>query len=568
MPCLVVDDGSEPATASLLRARAQEESWLTLFRQEPNQGKGVAVLRGIAEARRLGFSHALQLDADGQHTLEDIPAMLSMAEATPAALVSAAPVFDDSIPRARLYGRYITHFWVWVETLSFSITDSMCGFRVYPVVATDNLATTHRIGNRMDFDTDVLVRLYWRGTPIQFLSSKVHYPKDGISHFAPLADNLRITWMHTRLVCGMLLRLPRLLWRKLGRSESQPSEASHWSQMRESGAYTGMLLAVTCYKLLGRRVLRLLLYPIIGYFFLRNRHAREASRNFLTRVYQFQLVDPPAESGEVPTRHFSQPPGWSDSFHHLMQFGRSIVDRIGSWSGEMSRNEAVFSGQQQLLDCIEAGRGGVLLSSHLGNAELFRGFAERAGDVKMNVLVFNNNAPHINRLMKRLNPRADLELIHISTVDPGTAMLLNEKVSNGEFIVIAADRTSASAPDKSLYAPFLGHPAAFPQGAFILAGLLDCPVFLLFCLNQGKYHFYLEHFADSLPIPRRRRKELLQHYIARYAQRLQHYALMAPDQWFNFFDFWAQGEVGQVADCDSESQEDDPSGSGTRRLRS
>ena len=214
LPCLIVDDGSDEATVQTLQSLVDGQSWLTLYRQYPNQGKGVAVLKGIATARQLGYSHAVQVDADGQHALEEIPTLLAMAEATPSALISGAPVYDDSVPSARFYGRYITHFWVWVETLSLSIVDSMCGFRVYPVIATDDLARVQSIGRRMNFDTDIMVRLYWRGVPIRFLKTRVVYPPQGISHFAPWADNARITHMHVRLVCGMLLRLPILLWRK------------------------------------------------------------------------------------------------------------------------------------------------------------------------------------------------------------------------------------------------------------------------------------------------------------------------------------------------------------------
>ena len=214
MPCLIVDDGSDAPTQSALEAAVQDYPWLSLTRLSPNQGKGVAALHGIRWARELGYTHAVQVDADGQHALEDIPALLELAREAPEALISAAPVFDESVPKARLYGRYITHFWVWIETLSFALVDSMCGFRVYPVVASDDLARSEPIGRRMDFDTDIMVRLYWRNVPVRFMRSRVSYPPDGISNFAPIADNLRITWMHTRLVFGMLRRLPVLLARK------------------------------------------------------------------------------------------------------------------------------------------------------------------------------------------------------------------------------------------------------------------------------------------------------------------------------------------------------------------
>jgi glycosyltransferase involved in cell wall biosynthesis len=281
IPCLIVDDGSDAATVAVLDTALEEYPWLSLQRLEPNQGKGVAALYGIRWARQLGYTHAVQVDADGQHAVEDIPALLGLARAEPDALISAAPIYDESVPKSRLYGRYITHFWVWIETLSFSLIDSMCGFRVYPVIASDDLALSEPIGRRMDFDTDIMVRLYWRGVPVRFLRSRVNYPADGISNFAPIADNARITWMHIRLVLGMFRRLPTLLKRKLNRNSGvREVQTEHWSQVRESGAYFGMWFMVTAYRLVGRKGLYLFLYPTIGYFYVKNSAARAASRQF------------------------------------------------------------------------------------------------------------------------------------------------------------------------------------------------------------------------------------------------------------------------------------------------
>ena len=313
-------------------------------------------------------------------------------------------------------------------------------------------------------------------------------------------------------------------------SQASESGAKHWSQVRESGAYVGMWFMATAYRLVGRRGLYLLLYPTIGYFYLRNRAARAASRQFLQRIHDFKLA-----SG-VP----SEPPRTADSFAHFMRFGRSIVDRVGSWKGELRREHIVYNGREHILECVRQGRGAVLLSSHLGNIELLRAMVATSPGVKINVLVFAVNAQSINRIMKKLNPESDIELISIDTVDPGTAITLREKIAQGEFVVIAADRTSPTAPEKSQRVPFLGRDASFPVGAFVLAGLLECPVLLVFCLDQGDYHFYIEKFSDNLYMPRAQRAQLLHSHIARYALRLQHHALLAPDQWFNFYDFWAE----------------------------
>ena len=216
LPCWVVDDGSSAASAAGLDAViAQEKHWVQLLRYQPNQGKGVAVMRGMEAAAAIGYSHVVQVDADGQHDAADIPKLLALAQANPQALITGVPVYDDSVPKGRLYGRYVTHFWVWLHTLSFNIRDSMCGFRVYPVASTLAVWREEQVGHRMDFDTDIMVRLYWRGTRVVSMPTRVTYPLDGVSHFDLLRDNLRISWMHTRLFCGMLLRLPGRLLRKI-----------------------------------------------------------------------------------------------------------------------------------------------------------------------------------------------------------------------------------------------------------------------------------------------------------------------------------------------------------------
>ncbi len=213
LPVLLVDDGSDAATRAALDVEAGRAG-VDCLHLPVNQGKGAAVMAGIARAGSEGFTHALQVDADGQHDLDDVPALLAMAEAEPGQLISGCPVYDDSVPMVRFYCRYLTHAMVWVETLSLSLRDSMCGYRVYPVAPCLALARRVRIGRRMDFDTDIMVRLYWAGTPSVFLPTRVRYPDDGISHFRMLADNIRMVWLHLRLFAGMWPRLPRLLWRR------------------------------------------------------------------------------------------------------------------------------------------------------------------------------------------------------------------------------------------------------------------------------------------------------------------------------------------------------------------
>jgi glycosyltransferase involved in cell wall biosynthesis len=215
---VVVDDGSDAVCAAVLDAlAAQHGRAMHLVRLDHNQGKGAAMMAGLRQALALGYTHALQIDADAQHDVQDIPKFLALSAQFPQALVCGVPVYDASVPRARLYGRYATHIWVWINTLSLDIRDSMCGFRVYPLAPVVRLIDEVRLGRRMDFDSEVLVRLHWRGHELVSLPTRVNYPQDGVSHFKLLRDNVLISLMHARLLGGMLLRLPVLLWRKAAR---------------------------------------------------------------------------------------------------------------------------------------------------------------------------------------------------------------------------------------------------------------------------------------------------------------------------------------------------------------
>ena len=212
IPCLIIDDGSASPCREILQDIARDRPRVELIRLQQNQGKGVAVTTGLKHAHQQGFSHALQIDADGQHDTGDLPHFLDKARRHPQAVVAGIRSYEEMPPKRR-YGRMLTDFWVWVNTLSFTIKDSMCGYRLYPLEETMALLTGTGVGRRMDFDTDILVRLYWRGLVIEQLETRIRYHEDSVSHFDLLQDNIRITKMHTRLFFGMLVRLPTLMAR-------------------------------------------------------------------------------------------------------------------------------------------------------------------------------------------------------------------------------------------------------------------------------------------------------------------------------------------------------------------
>lgn len=214
LPCIIINDGSDHTCNEVLQQLAADEaSWLTVISRTENGGKGAAVMTGCEAAAARGFTHALQIDADGQHDVRDVPALLALSARCPTALVTGQAVYDASVPASRRYGRYITHLWVWINTCSLEIRDSMCGFRVYPLAATRLIWQGHRMSRRMDFDIEIMVRLVWAGTRVLSYPTRVTYPQDGVSHFDVMHDNLRISAVHARLFLGMLRRVPLWLWR-------------------------------------------------------------------------------------------------------------------------------------------------------------------------------------------------------------------------------------------------------------------------------------------------------------------------------------------------------------------
>lgn len=218
LPVILVDDGSSEVCRRSLQelvARTGDR----LVRLDVNGGKGAAVIEGLRAARDAGYTHALQVDADGQHDLGDVPRFLAASAARPEAVVCGKPLFDASIPRIRLFSRYITHVLVWLQTLSFrEVRDSMCGFRLYPVDIVMEVVERDGVGRRMDFDVELLVKLSWRGRRLVWLDTKVRYPADGLSHYRMLLDNLLVARMHVRLLLGMIWRAPRIIARRIARA--------------------------------------------------------------------------------------------------------------------------------------------------------------------------------------------------------------------------------------------------------------------------------------------------------------------------------------------------------------
>jgi predicted LPLAT superfamily acyltransferase len=301
----------------------------------------------------------------------------------------------------------------------------------------------------------------------------------------------------------------------------------HWAAIDEVGFVAGMRLLFWICRVFGRWPFRLVLYPVLAWYALTQPRARRASCDYLARV---------------GTRGGAPKPGWGGVLRHFGAFGESILDKMLLWGGLFDTGAVRLSGQDAVVRLLAQKRGGLMICSHLGNLELCRVLSSERSDLKLTVLVHTKHAQAFNRMLGRLNPASQLNLMQVTEMSPATAIELAEKVARGEWVVIAGDRVPVAATGQSLrvaMADFLGAPAAFPVGPYVLASVLQCPVYLLFSQRRGDhYELHFEPFAEQLRVPRAGRDAALAEQAGRYAARLEHFCLRAPLEWFNFYDFW------------------------------
>ncbi|MGB1199945.1 MAG: acyltransferase [Cognaticolwellia aestuarii] len=307
----------------------------------------------------------------------------------------------------------------------------------------------------------------------------------------------------------------------------QEQQQEHWSKIEERGSVLGMKCLFFIYRLLGRYVLWVFLFPVVLYFYLTGTKARKASKVFLTKVLQLN-------SGNKNVTATS----WQ-GLKHFCQFADSAFDKLDAWLGKITAEQVIYNDANVMKNIAVQGKGAIFIGSHLGNLEVCRALSYGRYATKINVLVFTENAVKFNRLLNKTNPNVMVNLIQVTSINPAMAINLKEKVDAGEIIVIVGDRTSVTVEGRVIYQPFLETSAPFAQGPFILAALLNCPVYWLFCLKE-KQHFKVifEHVSDGIELPRKQRQAVLSQLVADYATRLGYYAQQYPYQWFNFFDFW------------------------------
>ena len=319
------------------------------------------------------------------------------------------------------------------------------------------------------------------------------------------------------------------------------ARAPHWAELDEFSFVAGMRLLLWLYRCLGRWPFRALLCPVVFWYLTTQRAARQSSRGYLSRLAAWRGQRASAPSLIDVARHFAA-------------FGETLLDKMLLWGGWFDEEQVRLDGCDVIVGQIAARRGGIFICAHFGNLELCRVMSRRQPGLKLTVLTHTLHAEKFNRLLARLDPQSQINLLQVTEITPATAMVLAAKVARGEFIAIAGDRIPVSLNARVALALFLGAPAPFPIGPYVLASLLNCPTYTIFALRRGRMsEIYLELFQESIRLPRQERDASLQALAAQYAARLERFCLAAPFQWFNFYDFWRLPE-SPIADVHPRNQ--------------
>lgn len=303
--------------------------------------------------------------------------------------------------------------------------------------------------------------------------------------------------------------------------------ASHWAALEETSLIWGIRTLVWIYRIFGRWAFRLFLGPVVSYYFLTGRAAREASMDYLRRL-----------GATFPALGLRS--GWWLSYRHFLSFGETLLDKIVAWMGRIDPNQVDFPDRPLLLELIAQKRGAMIVSGHIGNLELCQAIANIRENIKLNILVHTRHAEKFNRLLGGGERGGKIKLIQVTELNPAVAIELHEKIERGEFLVMVGDRVPVGG-GRTIKARFLGADAEFPQGPYLLASLLRCPIYTLFCYPiAGRFRIHLQPFAEEIRIPRGepQRREMLENLARRYAETLESHCRAAPLQWFNFFPFW------------------------------
>jgi predicted LPLAT superfamily acyltransferase len=307
-----------------------------------------------------------------------------------------------------------------------------------------------------------------------------------------------------------------------------------WARMAESGSARALRLGARIARAIGPRLSSLLLWPVAAYYVLRNATARRGSLQYQRRLWA---------SPEGRTA-LGRRPGWLGAVRHLHEFAVSLHDRMLLWGGGLERMQVSHDGSERIFELTRSGRGALLLGAHLGSLDMLS-FLSRKYDLVVNVVAFFANARRVNAFFESLSGEHRIRLIELEPDSVQAAFRVRERIARGELVVVMADRMAPGKTARTAQTTFLGRPARFPLGPFLLACVLECPVLFALCLRTGagRYETLLRPIGETARVARAERDKRAGELLARYVTLLEQQCQRHPHQWFNFFEFWPEEEA-------------------------
>ena len=307
---------------------------------------------------------------------------------------------------------------------------------------------------------------------------------------------------------------------------------THWADIVERGATWGPALLALVYRLLGRTVCLVAMAPAVLYFYATGARQRRASLDYLGRVWRLDARS-------------DRPNHWH-ALQHFFAFGESLVDRFGAWIGHVDRADIEAIDGADFAALRADPRGAVILSAHVGATEIARAIGSRQQRRRVNIVIHTPHAAQYNGVIERFAPQSKIALVQAAGFDIAAAVELSAAIERGEWVVMMGDRMPPNKEGRVVTANFLGVPTAFPQGPFVLAAAMRCPIYTLFCYRlDGRYRVRVARLSEGEALPRRRRAAALGALVEAYASGLEDLLRMAPCQWFNFYDYWpSDGDAG------------------------
>ncbi len=518
----VVDDGCVDGTGA-----AAEVAGATVLTHPVNRGKGAALLTAFERLVEDGFTHAICLDADGQHLPEEVPRFLAALRREPFAIHLGVRDMAGA-PGRSTFGRDFSNFWVWAET-GHRVGDSQSGFRVYPVNETLALGLG---GGRYELEVEVLVRAMWRGMPVRDLPCGVYYPDpdERVSSFRPLHDNARISWMNTRLV------LLRLIWppRWLNRLPEPPRPDLAEDLQYASGRWTGQAKGTLGWYRFAFSVMRVLprvpCYGLLGivafYYLLTARSERLGLGAYLRRIRP--------DLGSIGRL--------LGTWRIILNFSMAVHDRFRL----LFQGRTYFQFESEGAEgarALDKSEGVILFTCHLGNADL-AGVALKQDGVtrQLNQVRYHAVDDNYAMLLKHFSGDGAPRFITYNSTKGLASLGVIKALRRGEVVAVHVDRV---VDDRKTRVPFLGGSIELPTGPFLLAAISGAPVVAIACFKETPWRYRVVAAPPKVLTfrSRKERERDLQAWATEYASQLEEWARRYPFQWYNFHDPWDLSEL-------------------------